>query len=103
MHDQLSTLAALQIPSKPMAATATTALGALWVSMAAALIWATEFLGDNQTKLDPSTITSHACKSLSLHLETSRAHPEPQKDMQAFWSCNREICTTDLEDISENA
>ena len=33
-----------------MAATATTALGALWVVMAAALIWATEFLGGNPTK-----------------------------------------------------
>ena len=40
----------LQIPSKPMAATAVVAVGALWVSMAAALIWATDYLQAEATK-----------------------------------------------------
>jgi len=40
----------LQIPSKPLAATGVVAVGALWVIMAAALVWATEFLQGKATK-----------------------------------------------------
>jgi hypothetical protein len=43
----------LQIPSKPLAATAVVAVGALWIIMAAALIWATEFLQGEATKCAP--------------------------------------------------
>lgn len=39
-----------QVPSKPLAGTMVVAMGALWVSMAGALVWATEYLENVTTK-----------------------------------------------------
>ena len=40
----------VQVPSKPIAATAVVGMGALWVSLAGALVWATEYLNDSLSK-----------------------------------------------------